>query len=134
MEDGQTDELVSRQIDWVMYWYRSWTDNQKGSLMNRLIALAIPNDVCILSNAVGTMCLQGRESLPVFLGQIKVFNKWFDAWSPEERQFFMDRLQEKDPKFVASFHKRVESRSLDLVDSVEMEYSFSVDEVKAAVP
>ena len=74
--------------------------------------------------------MEGRRTLPAFIGQIKVFNKWFDEWSPLERQFFMEKLQDKDPDFVTEFHERVNARRLDLSNegSIDMEYSFSMEE------
>ena len=81
----------------------------------------------ILLNAVGAISLEGRQTLPTFIGQIKVFNKWFDEWSPRERQFFMEKLQDKDPDFVRKFHERVNSRRLDLEGSINMEYAFSTE-------
>ena len=82
----------------------------------------------ILLNAVGAISLEGRQTLPTFIGQIKVFNKWFDEWSPQERQHFMNKLQDRDPDFVRTFHERVKARRLDLEGSVDMEYSFSTEE------
>lgn len=43
----------------------------------------------------------------IFECQLRLWTQWFDSWSEEERNAFLNGLEEKDPVFVACFYGRV---------------------------
>ncbi len=43
----------------------------------------------------------------IFECQFRLWTQWFDSWSEEERNYFLNSLEEKDPSFVAYFYSQV---------------------------
>ncbi|TRY56224.1 hypothetical protein DNTS_028546 [Danionella cerebrum] len=78
----------------VLSWFIGWNSGQKQRFLEDLISKAVPGKV--------------NDRPPnIFECQLRLWTQWFDSWSEEERNAFLNSLDEKDPHFVAYFYNQV---------------------------
>ncbi|KAK7159532.1 hypothetical protein R3I94_005771 [Phoxinus phoxinus] len=90
----------------VLGWYFGWNAVQKQRFLEDLISKAVPGKVSSLLDQLNTLQVNDRPP-NIFECQIRLWTQWFDSWSEEERNAFLNSLEEKDPTFVAYFYSRV---------------------------
>lgn len=101
IEKTSTDEEI--RIVWS--WFSCWTDQQKYEFMDILASKATPRKVCSLFGAVESLSLAGSPD--VFRCQLQMFNKWFLRWTDNEKNLFMNGLEERDYQTVQYFYEKV---------------------------
>ncbi|KAL1280708.1 hypothetical protein QQF64_015308 [Cirrhinus molitorella] len=90
----------------VLSWFIGWNAVQKQRFMEDLISKAVPGKVSSLLDQLNTLQVNDRPP-NIFECQLRLWTQWFDSWSEEERNAFLNSLEEKDPPFVAYFYSRV---------------------------
>ncbi|XP_056097107.1 uncharacterized protein C14orf119 homolog [Rhinichthys klamathensis goyatoka] len=90
----------------VLGWYFGWNAVQKQRFLEDLISKAVPGKVSSLLDQLNTLQVNDRPP-NIFECQLRLWTQWFDSWSEEERNAFLNSLEEKDPTFVAYFYSRV---------------------------
>ncbi|KAL2097150.1 hypothetical protein ACEWY4_006357 [Coilia grayii] len=90
----------------VLSWFLGWGTTQRQQFLEDLISKAAPGKVCSLLTQLTTM--QVRDRPPnIFECQLRLWTQWFESWTEEERNAFLNRLEETDPMFVAQFYTGV---------------------------
>lgn len=90
----------------VLSWFLGWNAVQKQRFLEDLISKAVPGKVSSLLDQLNTLQVNDRPP-NIFECQLRLWTQWFDTWSEEERNAFLNSLEEKDPTFVAYFYSRV---------------------------
>ncbi|XP_016316544.1 uncharacterized protein C14orf119-like [Sinocyclocheilus anshuiensis] len=90
----------------VLSWFLGWNAVQKQRFLEDLISKAVPGKVSSLLDQLNTLQVNDRPP-NIFECQLRLWTQWFDSWSEEERNAFLNSLEEKDPAFVAYFYSRV---------------------------
>ncbi len=99
-EKTSTDEEI--RIVWS--WFSRWTDKQKYEFMDILACKVTPGKVCSLFGAMESLSLGSPD---VFRCQLQMFNKWFLHWTDNERNLFVNGLEERDYQTVQYFYEKV---------------------------
>lgn len=99
-EKNSTDE----QIRIVWSWFSSWTDQQKYEFMDILASKVTPHKLCSLFEAMESLSLTSPD---VFRCQLRMFNQWFLNWTDNERNLFVNGLEERDYQTVQYFYEKV---------------------------
>ena len=102
----KTGRLTKEEIRIVWSWFSCWTDQQKHQFIDILASKVIPRKVCSLFGAMESLSLQ-QSSLGVFNCQLRMFNQWFVRWNDEDRNFFVNGLEERDYETVQYFYEKV---------------------------
>lgn len=69
---------------------------------------ALQADLYVNTGILFVSSFQVNDRPPnIFECQLRLWTQWFDSWSEEERNAFLNSLEEKDPTFVAYFYSRV---------------------------
>ncbi|XP_018980225.1 uncharacterized protein C14orf119 homolog isoform X2 [Cyprinus carpio] len=87
----------------VLSWFLGWNAVQKQRFLEDLISKAVPGKVSSLLDQLNTLQVNDRPP-NIFECQLRLWTQWFDSWSEEERNAFLNSLEEKDPAFVAYFY------------------------------
>lgn len=74
--------------------------------MKDLIEKAVPQKVCALLDAFGSMNVQDKPP-SIFKCQMQLFNQWFEGWTDKERNDCMRKIEEIDQHFIDEFNKAV---------------------------
>ncbi|XP_016098446.1 uncharacterized protein C14orf119 homolog [Sinocyclocheilus grahami] len=90
----------------VLSWFLGWNAVQKQRFLEDLISKAVPGKVSSLLDQLNTLQVNDRPP-NIFECQLRLWTQWFDSWSEEERNAFLNSLEEKDPTFAAYFYSRV---------------------------
>ncbi|XP_026145487.1 uncharacterized protein C14orf119 homolog [Carassius auratus] len=90
----------------VISWFLGWNAVQKQRFLEDLISKAVPGKVSSLLDQLNTLQVNDRPP-NIFECQLRLWTQWFESWSEEERNAFLNSLEEKDPAFVAFFYNRV---------------------------
>uniref|UniRef100_A0A8C1R4M5 Uncharacterized protein n=2 Tax=Cyprinus carpio TaxID=7962 RepID=A0A8C1R4M5_CYPCA len=90
----------------VLSWFLGWNAVQKQRFLEDLISKAVPGKVSSLLDQLNTLQVNDRPP-NIFECQLRLWTQWFDSWSEEERNAFLNSLEEKDPTFVAYFYSRL---------------------------
>lgn len=90
----------------VLSWFLGWNVAQKQRFLEDLISKAVPGKVSSLLDQLNTLQVNDRPP-NIFECQLRLWTQWFDSWSEEERNAFLNCLEEKDPTFVAFFYNQV---------------------------
>ena len=99
-EKKSTDEEM--RIVWS--WFSCWTDHQKYEFMDVLASKVTPSKVCSLYGAMESLSLASPD---VFHCQLRMFNTWFSHWTDQERNLFVNGLEERDYQSVQYFYEKV---------------------------
>ncbi|XP_028986565.1 uncharacterized protein C14orf119 homolog [Betta splendens] len=90
----------------VLSWFQGWSTTQRERFLQNLLEKAVPGKVCTLLDSLRT--LQVKDHLPnIFECQLRLWNQWFQSWGEEERNSFLNMLEERDPELVAHFYRSV---------------------------
>ncbi|XP_062378700.1 uncharacterized protein C14orf119 homolog [Sardina pilchardus] len=90
----------------VLSWFLGWGPTQRQHFLEDLIAKAVPGKVCSLLEQLTTM--EVKDRVPnIFECQLRLWTQWFESWTEEERNSFINCLEERDPIFVAHFYRGV---------------------------
>ncbi|XP_052404432.1 uncharacterized protein C14orf119 [Carassius gibelio] len=87
----------------VLSWFLGWNTVQKQRFLEDLISKAVPGKVSSLLDQLNTLQVNDRPP-NIFECQLRLWTQWFDSWSEEERNAFLNSLEEKDPAFVEYFY------------------------------
>ncbi|XP_016365514.1 uncharacterized protein C14orf119 homolog [Sinocyclocheilus rhinocerous] len=90
----------------VLSWFLGWNAVQKQRFLEDLISKAVPGKVSSLLDQLNTLQVNDRPP-NIFECQLRLWTQWFDTWSEEERNAFLNSLEEKDPTFAAYFYSRI---------------------------
>ncbi|XP_051556253.1 uncharacterized protein C14orf119 homolog [Myxocyprinus asiaticus] len=90
----------------ALSWFLGWNPAQKERFLEDLISKAVPGKVSSLLDQLNTLQVNDRPP-NIFECQLRLWTQWFESWSEEERNAFLNSLEEKDPVFVAYFYSRV---------------------------
>lgn len=90
----------------VLSWFLGWNAVQKQRFLEDLISKAVPGKVSSLLDQLNTLQVNDRPP-NIFECQLRLWTQWFESWSEEERNAFLNSLEEKDPTFVAYFYSQV---------------------------
>lgn len=90
----------------VLSWFLGWNAVQKQRFLEDMISKAVPGKVSSLLDQLNTLQVNDRPP-NIFECQLRLWTQWFDSWGEEERNAFLNNLEEKDPTFVAYFYNRV---------------------------
>ncbi|KAI4895632.1 hypothetical protein NFI96_033742 [Prochilodus magdalenae] len=88
----------------VLNWFLGWGPPQRERFLQDLVSKAVPGKVSSLLEQLTT--LQVRDRPPnIFECQLRLWTQWFESWSEEERNAFLNSLEERDPAFVSQFYR-----------------------------
>lgn len=90
----------------VLSWFLAWNVAQRERFLEDLTSKAVPGKVSSLLDQLNTLQVNDRPP-NIFECQLRLWTQWFDSWSEEERNAFLNSMEEKDPVFVACFYNRV---------------------------
>lgn len=90
----------------VLSWFLGWGAIQRQQFLEDLIAKAVPGKVCSLVEQLTTMQVKDRPP-NIFECQLRLWTQWFESWTEEERNAFINNLEERDPIFVTHFYRGV---------------------------
>ncbi|XP_030631918.1 uncharacterized protein C14orf119 homolog isoform X2 [Chanos chanos] len=88
----------------VLNWFLGWGVVQRKHFLEDLISKAVPGKVCCLLQQLNTLQVNDRPP-NIFECQLRLWTQWFESWTEEERNAFLNSLEEKDPIFVAHFYR-----------------------------
>ncbi|XP_017572556.1 uncharacterized protein C14orf119 homolog [Pygocentrus nattereri] len=92
----------------VLSWFLGWGPPQRERFLQDLISKAVPGKVCSLLEQLNTLQVKDRPP-NIFECQLRLWTQWFESWSEEERNAFLNSLEEKDPTFVSHFYRGLAS-------------------------
>ncbi|KAK3567576.1 hypothetical protein QTP86_020019 [Hemibagrus guttatus] len=92
----------------VVSWFLGWGPSQRECFLQDLISKAVPGKICSLLEHLNKLQVKDRPP-NIFECQLRLWTQWFDTWTEEERNAFLNSLEEKDPIFVAQFYKGLAS-------------------------
>jgi len=79
----------------VMSWYTNWTPDQRQQLRRTIAQLETgPNEEDLLFG-MNSLGLQHGDGPDMFECQLKMFSGWWKRWSQEERQHFIQSLDQQ---------------------------------------
>ncbi|XP_056599716.1 uncharacterized protein C14orf119 homolog [Triplophysa dalaica] len=94
----------------VLSWFLTWNVAQRQRFLEDLTSKAVPGKVSSLLDQLNTLQVNDRPP-NIFECQLRLWTQWFDSWSEEERNGFLNSLEERDPVFVVCFYNRVAGTS-----------------------
>ncbi|XP_076829391.1 uncharacterized protein C14orf119 homolog [Brachyhypopomus gauderio] len=92
----------------VLSWFLGWGPPQRERFLQDLISKAVPGKVSSLLEQLNTLQVKDRPP-NIFECQLRLWTQWFESWSEEERNAFLNSLEERDAIFVAQFYRAVAS-------------------------
>ncbi|XP_007258109.3 uncharacterized protein C14orf119 homolog [Astyanax mexicanus] len=92
----------------VLSWFLGWGSCQRGRFLEDLISKAVPGKVSSLLEQLNTLQVKDRPP-SIFECQLRLWTQWFESWSEDERNGFLNSLEEKDPMFVSHFYRALAS-------------------------
>ena len=97
---------VEMRVVWS--WFTNWTDRQKHQFLDILVSKAVPRKVSSLLGAMESLSLQQTPNQKdLFHCQLRMFKEWFVRWGDEERNLFLNGLEERDYQAVQYFYEKV---------------------------
>ena len=103
-----TTQRTSDEIMGVLSWFQDWKSNQKETFLRLLLAKAVPDKLCVIVDALGTLNVDDPNGSPdTFTCQLNLFKQWFDKWTCNEKNEFLSALETIDSEFVCSFNEQV---------------------------
>ncbi|KAJ8272594.1 hypothetical protein GJAV_G00091080 [Gymnothorax javanicus] len=90
----------------VLSWFQGWGVAQRERFLQDLLSKAVPGKVCTLLEQLNTLQVQDRPP-NIFECQLRLWSQWFESWSEEERNAFLQALEERDSMFVGKFYNAV---------------------------
>ncbi|XP_055057529.1 uncharacterized protein C14orf119 homolog [Misgurnus anguillicaudatus] len=90
----------------VLSWFLVWGADQRERFLEDLISKAVPGKVSSLLDQLNTLQVNDRPP-NIFECQLRLWTQWFESWNEQERNAFLNGLEEKDPAFVACFYSRI---------------------------
>lgn len=88
----------------VLSWFNCWTEQQRYEFMDILANKVTPNKLCSLNDALESLSFASPD---VFHCQLRMFNKWFSQWTDQEKNLFVNGLEEIDYQSVQYFYEKV---------------------------
>ncbi|XP_036453718.1 uncharacterized protein C14orf119 homolog [Colossoma macropomum] len=92
----------------VLSWFLGWGPPQRERFLQDLVSKAVPGKVSSLLDQLNTLQVKDRPP-NIFECQLRLWTQWFETWSEEERNAFLNSLEEKDPTFVSHFYRGLAS-------------------------
>ncbi|XP_072543048.1 uncharacterized protein C14orf119 homolog [Salminus brasiliensis] len=92
----------------VLSWFLGWGPSQKERFLQDLISKAVPGKVSSLLEQLNTLQVKDRPP-NIFECQLRLWTQWFETWSEDERNAFLNSLEERDPIFVSHFYRGLAS-------------------------
>lgn len=92
----------------VLSWFLGWGSSQRERFLQDLISKAVPGKVSCLLEQLNTLQVKDRPP-NIFECQLRLWTQWFESWSEDERNAFLNSLEEKDPAFVSHFYRALAS-------------------------
>ncbi|GCB85528.1 hypothetical protein scyTo_0026246 [Scyliorhinus torazame] len=97
-----------QELRCVATWFAGWSPAQRDIFLAQLVKRVVPGKVWSLLDDLGGLAL--ADPLPsLFQCQLRLWGRWFDSWTEDERNALVARLEELEPAFVARFYREVAS-------------------------
>ncbi|XP_066537860.1 uncharacterized protein C14orf119 homolog [Hoplias malabaricus] len=88
----------------VLSWFLGWGPPQRERFLQDLISKAVPGKVSSLLDQLNTLQVKDRPP-NIFECQLRLWTQWFESWSEDERNAFLNSLEDRDPTFVSQFYR-----------------------------
>ena len=107
MADSAEKRSTEEEMRIIWAWFSCWTDQQKYHFIDILASKVTPRKVCSLYGAMESLSLQQSRGLDVFSCQLRMFKNWFLHWTDDEKNLFVNGLEERDYQAVQYFYEKV---------------------------
>lgn len=88
-------------------WFNGWTDEQKYAFLDELVEKVVSRPaVCSLYRSLQSLSIQ-RMNSDTFSCQLRMFNGWFQEWSNQERNVFVEGLEGRHHMAAQYFSNKV---------------------------
>ncbi|XP_032820095.1 uncharacterized protein C14orf119 homolog isoform X1 [Petromyzon marinus] len=105
-----TSYITAQEVKCVLHWYESWSGPQRERFLRDLVLKATPGKLCALLDGLQALGVSDRAP-SIFECQLRLWTQWFESWSEDERNGFLNRLEQADAGFVARFYQEVAATS-----------------------
>lgn len=95
------------QMAIVWSWFDNWGPHQRFQFMDSLVLKVVPQQVCSLYDAMGSLGIGDNDGQDLFQCQLRMFEKWLRTWSDKDKNRFVDGLDERDSEAVKYFYDKV---------------------------
>jgi len=104
------DEVES-QVRLICSWFSSWDAAKRARFLDRLVAKVTPEKLFALTQSVSLSEREqiASESSITFHDQVKYFEHCFARWSTDQRNYFVNMLENIDYNVVCAFYDKVAS-------------------------
>jgi len=100
---------AEEQIQCVICWYKNWTSECRGQLLDFLVLQAVPDSVESLLQGVSQLGVESSGP-STFQCQLRLLAAWFEVWSDVDRNRLLQLLDIADTQFMPSFRARTAPR------------------------
>jgi len=97
---------VGTQMLTVIHWFANWTNPERDKFMTDLLYKAVPNKLLTIVDSMGSLDVHECEQT-TFSCQLRLFGQWFNGWTEDQRNGFLERLSNVDTTFVDLLHCRI---------------------------
>ena len=98
---------VEQQMTIAWSWFNGWTDEQKYAFLDELVEKVVSRPaVCSLYRSLQSLSIQ-RMNSDTFSCQLRMFNGWFQEWSNQERNVFVEGLEGRHHMAAQYFSNKV---------------------------
>ena len=100
---------VESEVRLICGWFYSWNVEKRRQFLDRLVAKVTPDKLFALAQAVSLSESEqiSAEGCTTFSNQIKYFEHCFAGWSTEQRNYFVNLLENIDYNVVCAFYDKV---------------------------
>lgn len=106
----QAEDCVQTQIVTVMHWFANWTCHERDEFMTTLVHKAVPNKLLTIVDSISSLGVSDCEQT-VFACQLRLFSQWFNSWTDDQRNRFLERLSDADTTFVDLLNHKIAATS-----------------------
>jgi len=104
------EDSVQTQMSTVIHWFANWTHQQRDEFMTDLVYKAVPNKLLTIVDSMSSLGVSDGEQT-TFVCQLRLFGQWFNVWTDDQRNSFLERLSDVDTTFVDLLNYKVAATS-----------------------
>ncbi|CAG0916453.1 unnamed protein product [Notodromas monacha] len=115
------EPTVKQQINFLVRWFAGWSEMQKSDFVPALVK---KTSSCGINGIVDLLADTNlKETRPtLFSCQMKLFDEWCDAWTDDEKQEFISRIQEIDGAFFDKYQRTLSGEEDRVAAEMEREF------------
>lgn len=104
--DKMMENCFHMQMSTVIHWFSNWTCPQRDKFMTDLLHKAVPHKLLTVVESMTRLDVNDCEQT-VFACQLHLFGQWFNVWSDDQRNSFLECLSDVDRSFVDVLNSKI---------------------------